>query len=448
VSLAIGLGVFGCAPPEPPAHLVLISVDTLRADRLGVYGNPLDLTPAIDRLAEGCTRFDAAYAAAPVTLPSTAALMTSRHPEELGITGNHTRLRLEAVTLAEWLHEAGWRTGAVVGAYVLRPAAGIHQGFDEFDAHFPQKEAVRKAPERIASTTTVAALEMLDRFTEAPQKPLFLWVHYQDPHGPYTPPEPVRAADLEWEREEPDGRKKLSRSRTWAGRGTIPIYQYIAPQREAAWYRAAYDGEVRFMDREVGRLLEGLEAAGVRDRALVVFTADHGENLGEHNYWFSHGELLSEPSLRIPLLVCVPGQSSHARTDTVSILDVTPTVLARLGLPSLAGARGRDLSANTNPAAKPAAIFSTTSEASRRPSAGLVAGKYKYVRASEAPNRSEALYELPDDTTDRAASLPDVLEDVRARFDRWYGELSPSEPQQQQLSPEEREALEALGYGE
>jgi arylsulfatase A-like enzyme len=138
----------------------VISVDTLRRDRVGAYGCPLGLTPAIDGLAATSVRFTAAYAPAPFTLPSMAAFMTGRYPEEIGVVGNSTAVLANVTTLAGWLKARGWRTGAVVSNHVLHRISGMDVGFDESDATFPEREAVRRLPERTATDTTTAALAM------------------------------------------------------------------------------------------------------------------------------------------------------------------------------------------------------------------------------------------------------------------------------------------------
>jgi arylsulfatase A-like enzyme len=154
------LATCGGAPP-PPDVLLLITVDTLRADRLGAFGSPLGLTPNLDALAEESALFTAAYAATPFTLPSLSALMTGRHPEELGIFRNESVLPETVPTLASELRDRGWQTQAVVSNFILRRSSGIGSGFDVFDDEFPQLEAVRKWPERIATGTTDAALRLL-----------------------------------------------------------------------------------------------------------------------------------------------------------------------------------------------------------------------------------------------------------------------------------------------
>src|SRR5689334_3975070 len=203
VTLAGLVPLAGCR--TPPARLVLlVSVDTLRADRLGAYGSTLGLTPRLDRFASEGVVFETTYAAASFTLPSLGALLTSRYPEEIGIAGNSTVLAAGAPVLAGALGNRGFRTAAVVSNYVLRPASGFGAGFETYDATFPQREALRPVPERTAPETTAAALRALDALRATGGDRLFLWVHYQDPHGPYAPPDALRSRALEMENKAAD----------------------------------------------------------------------------------------------------------------------------------------------------------------------------------------------------------------------------------------------------
>jgi arylsulfatase len=325
--LAIALAA-GCRDAAgPPHHLVLITVDTLRADRLEAYGGALGLTPHLDALARQSEVFFRAYAPSSFTLPSVSAIMTGRYPQELGIWKNESGVPASASTLASELRGRGWRTGAVVSSFVLRKRSGMAAGFDLFDDVLPQREAVRKWPERIAGDTTAAALGVLEDCTAGADTRCFLWVHYQDPHGPYAPPGDRRRRFLEAEREAPDGRRLLP-VRGGAPLGTIPPYQFLEGRRDVAFYRAGYDAEVQYMDEEVGRLLDAFAERGLAKRTAVVFAADHGEALGEGDYWFAHGEFLTDSLVRVPLLIRDPRRSPRRREDLVSLVDLYPTLLA------------------------------------------------------------------------------------------------------------------------
>ncbi len=301
---------WGCwsAPPD----VLLVTVDTLRADHLGAYGSRLGLTPRLDALASESVVFERAYAPSSYTLPSMVALLTGRWPEEAGVDYNTHRLG-DVETLAERLHASGWRTGAVVSNYVLGPRSGLQRGFEHYDVELDARERVRGLLERTARGTTDAALSMLDRLLEAPRRPVFLWIHYQDPHGPYTPPPGFRERQLPAARREPGGRRRLPVAGE-DGFGGIPPYQLLPGGRgEVGFYRAGYRGEIAHVDEQIGRLLDGVAARVGRGGVSLVFAADHGEALGESDLWFAHGERLIEPLVRVPLWVRFAGGARPAR---------------------------------------------------------------------------------------------------------------------------------------
>jgi arylsulfatase len=428
--------------------LLLVTVDTLRADHVGAYG-ATGLTPALDALAAESVVFERAYAPASCTLPSIAALMTSRYPEELGIESNMSALP-PATTLASWLRERGWRTGAVVSNLVLRRSSGVDAGFGRFDDQMRQRERVREAPERTAVNTTRAALKLLGELVSGGRSPVFLWVHYQDPHGPYTPPPGTRRRFLKAEQQAPDGRRELPLSDGVSGLGALPTYQVVQDRREVAFYRAGYKGEVAYTDQAFGELLAGLEQRGL-GRAVVVFTADHGESLGEEDYWFAHGERLHEPLVRVPLIVRGSGRAPGRRTDVASLLDLFPTLAALAGVPAPAGLRGRDLFA-TGAETQASAVYMSTLEVARAPQRALVAQGYHYLVDGETgdgptPALRERLFRLGAGARDMAASEASSLAAMRTAIRSARASLqSTGTTARQELSPEDLEGLAALGY--
>jgi arylsulfatase len=422
-----------------PRHLVVISVDTLRLDRLGAYGSQLGLTPAIDDLAATSVRFTAAYAAAPFTLASMAAFMTGRYPEEIGVVANAAVVPPDVTTLAGWLKARGWRTGGVVSNPALRNLSGIHSGFYYYDATFPQREAVRRLPERTAIDTTTAALAMLEKLAARQTAPVFLWVHFQDPHGPYTPPDDLRDRHLATERRAVDGARRLAASDGDRGFGTIPHYQFQPEHDEVAYYRAGYDGEVEYMDRELGRLLAALPRYLPPAETVIVFTADHGEGLGEDDYWFAHGEYLSDPLVHVPLVVRIPGRRPTTRDDVVSLVDVFPSLARLLGVDVPAGIRGRDLFAPGAAAAQGFAYLATLRESSV-PRFGFVRGRVRYVVSLESGGAGGGV--LPARDGSGSEDRPDLSAELTA-FRRSLRSVPPAE---QILSPPERQHLRDLGY--
>jgi arylsulfatase A-like enzyme/Tfp pilus assembly protein PilF len=278
-------------------NVLLVTVDTLRADRLGCYGFGLAHTPAIDRLAEEGVRCTDAASSAPITLPAHASIMTGLYPPAHGVRDNgNYALGPDAVTLAERLGAAGYRTAAFVSAAVLTRSYGLDQGFGVYDDDLWSEDTppLFMIRERPARRTTDRTLRWLDDWKKhADGDPFFLWVHFFDPHQPLNPV----SADL----------------------------AAIAP--------TPYDAEIAEADRGVGRLVEWLRQEGVLDETLVVFTADHGESLDEHGEP-THGIFVYDSTIHVPLIWRLPGVLAGNRTYGAPVrhIDIAPTVLSVLGL--------------------------------------------------------------------------------------------------------------------
>jgi len=281
---------------EAPPDILLITLDTTRADHLGAYGDARARTPNLDRLAAGGVLFERAITAAPLTLPAHASLLTARYPFAHGVrnNGNFT-LDAAAPTLATALHDAGYRTGAFVSAFVLDRRYGLARGFDRYDDRL---ELERRGGD------TAAALDRWLAETAGDPRPFFAWLHLYDPHDPYDPPAPFAAA--------------------FADR--------------------PYDGEIAYDDEVVGGVLARLGAREPRDRPTIVAVAgDHGESLGEHGE-ATHGLFVYEAAIRIPMILRGPHLAAGARVPAlVRTIDLAPTLLDAAGLPPLARADGRSL---------------------------------------------------------------------------------------------------------
>jgi len=351
----LALLLFVCASscdgrkPTPSVHslpnVLLISIDTLRADRVGRRGSEGSLTPHLDTLAARGVRFTHASAPRAKTTPSLASVMTGLYPHEHGVRDLARPLAGRAEggpsTLAEAFAEGGWRTAAIVGNYVLRrELAGLERGFERWIEELPDVDGVPPddVPQRRATSLTDGALELL-LGADAVPGPWFVWLHYMDPHGAYdAPPEYVRpsappasARDLV-----PDPARPAPQGVTpWIATYNVLDDERVGERIDADAVRARYDAEVRYVDAELGRLLQGLESASVdRDTWIIVF-ADHGESLGENHYWFEHGRSDSEATVRVPLLIVPPrgarGPVGERRGD-IALADLYPTVLELVGL--------------------------------------------------------------------------------------------------------------------
>jgi arylsulfatase A-like enzyme len=331
LAAALLLALAACARAPRPS-VVLITIDTLRADHLGCYGYTRPTSPHIDALARQSVLFEHAYTTLPRTTQSVASIMTGRYPKTHGARGLFSTLPDTNLTLAEILHARGYATAAVVSNTFLRPGQGFEQGFDVYDN--PEERWDSDS----APAITTAAIRWLDARHD--DRPFFLWVHYLDPHWSYQPPAPWDTAfDPAFE-----GRFTLyddiEAGRVSKGR---VIFGNVLSQREVDHVIALYDGEIAATDASVGTLLGRLD--GVPGPLLVALTADHGESLGEHGYHFAHGEYLYQPGLHVPLLLRYPGAiAPGTRTaGAAENVDVAPTILTLLGIDRMQGAEGRPL---------------------------------------------------------------------------------------------------------
>jgi arylsulfatase A-like enzyme/Tfp pilus assembly protein PilF len=401
-----------CGQPPGP-NVLLITVDTLRADRLGCYGFALAQTPAIDALAARGVRCRNAVTVAPLTLPAHASILTGLYPPAHGVRDNGAyALGDQVTTLAERLRQAGWETRAFVSALVLDRQYNLAQGFEGYDDDLWSEDAppLFMIRERPADRTAARVLAWLEHRSTG--RPFFAWVHFFDPHQPYR---------------------------------TAPGDRVLAPTR--------YDAEIAGVDRAVGRMTEVLTHQGLLDDTLVVLTADHGESLGEHGEE-THGLFIYDATLRVPLIWRHPRLLPPGTTydGPVRAVDVVPTMLAALGLPGRDETQGVDLLPALQgraPAPElPQYAESLLSEAGfgMAPLHGLRVGTYKWVRAPEPE-----LYDLaadPDELRNIYSSAPEVA----ARLDRELETILVAsrrfavEPVASPLDARMLETLQALGY--
>jgi arylsulfatase A-like enzyme len=308
-------------------NVLLITIDTLRFDHLGCYGYRRRTTPAVDSLAADGVLFTHAYAQRPKTSPNFACLLTGTYPQRHGVRRTKRPLPGSAFTLAEVLQSEGYATCGVVTNGNLFPAFGFDQGFDEYEYGHGGAQA-----------GTEIALDWLE---QGGRGPFFLWVHHTDPHTPYRPPAPyddVFVDEVEY------GNHPLEIVKGDPLGGIHPGLLIEGPL-DLDYYISQYDGEIAYTDYWVGKMLEGLRAHGLAQNTLVVFTADHGESLGEHEYYFEHGLLAYDQSARIPLIFSLPGGMGRGALEThvFESVDLMPTVMDLLGMESPITCQGRSV---------------------------------------------------------------------------------------------------------
>lgn len=401
---------------EARPNVLLVTVDTLRADHVGCYGHPGAQTPTLDGLAARGVRFATAVAHAPLTAPSHASILTGLVPVRHGVRDNGGfALPGQVPTLAEAFRKAGYRTAAFVSGFPLDHRYGLDRGFDVYDDHLPNGDDPRRAPyvERPADQTTDAVLRWLEGQTAevkaggGQRSAWFAWLHYFDPHAPYEPPG------------------------EWAGR---------FPGRP-------YDGEIAFVDSQLGRLLGWLDEHGERSRTLVLVTADHGESLGEHGEQ-THGIFIYDATLRVPWIMAGPGVPAAGVAQTVGRgVDVAPTLLDYAHLPTPGSLDGRSLRpavAGGSMSDEPAyaeSLFASL-HLGWAPLHGLRTAQWKLV---DAP-RPE-LYALAEDsgeTRDRFDERSEVAQPLRRQLESILSVKSPES--RIDAGSDAAERLRALGY--
>jgi arylsulfatase A-like enzyme len=336
------VGAAACSPDERASEarsVLLITLDTVRADRLSSYGYATSTTPNIDAIGQRGVRFEYAFSTSCRTAPSHASILTGLYPSFNSIDTENSRFKLgrRFSTLAELVRNEGIQTAAVVGNPVLSRDLGLAQGFHSYDDRFPGRVLNRPYSEKTAEVAADAAIAQLETFGD---RPFFFWLHLQDPHGPYTPPDrfaaTTKASDLTDE--------VLEAGEDLSGLGAIPQYQILGAERRLAEYSRLYDAELRYLDHELGRVLDALDSLRLANRTLVVLTADHGEAFGEDGYYLAHGHGLSLDQTRVPLLIAGPGvRTGQVHDGAVSNLDVFATVLDFMGIVDVDRQQSRSL---------------------------------------------------------------------------------------------------------
>jgi arylsulfatase A-like enzyme/tetratricopeptide (TPR) repeat protein len=429
---ALGFWWFRRAPRDPRAlvrrlwagqgvekpNVVLITLDTTRADRLGCYGYAQARTPNLDALARDGVLFAQAASTAPLTQPAHSSMMTGMYPTFHGVRINgNMALSREQKTIAEALSEKGYQTGAFIGAFVLDGRWGLNQGFQVYDDRFDlekHKHLDLGSVQRPANQVVDAALAWLEG---RKQGPFMAWIHLYDAHTPYEPPEPFLSE--------------------YGPRGLAGLY----------------DGEIAFADQQVGRLVSWLQANGLDKKTVVVIMGDHGEGLGSHGEG-THGYFVYDYAMRVPFLVATPfTELQGVRVESqVSAVDVYPTVLALTGIDPAPRVNGRSLlPVMLDPKTETAAYaygesMTPSLQFGWSPLHYLRSSRYKLIKAP----RPE-LYDLsadPEETTNVFARHPEVARDLMEKLDRLVEETARGAPtpEQADLDKKTLESLAALGY--
>jgi choline-sulfatase len=425
-----GVRSSGTKPTKPP-NIILITLDTTRADRMGFLGSQRGLTPNLDALAKQSVVFTRAYAQVPLTTPSHAALLTGTYPQFSHLEDLGAPLGKDLPYLPDLLHKHGYHTAAFLGAYILDPAAaapGFDRGFDLYDADFHQRkpgEDRYKSVERRAEDVANRALGWLSRHQ---QRPFFIWLHFYDAHDPYDPPEPFKT-------------------------------HYAA---------APYDGEIAYTDSIVGSFVEVLRKHGLYQNSVIAIAADHGEAFGEHGEE-RHGMFLYDETIHVPLLLKLPAERLEGKRveERVALAEVAPSLLEAAGIPAPATMQAKSLFPMIEmakiDAAKMDAAKSTAGDKGKTPERPVYSetnyahrafgwselrswrtGKYLYVQAPK-----QELYDQssdPDAVKNIAPAAKAVADTLESQLADFQQKTSSVRSEQTKLDPTQAEKLRALGY--
>src|SRR5205809_3453465 len=411
--LTSSFAVGNAAQAATPANVVFITIDTLRPDHLGCYGDKQIRTPNIDTLAADGTRFERAYTAVPVTLPSHTVIFTGTYPT---LSGVHdfaaNKLSPTQATLASVLKDNGYTTGAVIGSAVLDSRFGLNHGFDFYYDHFDFNRLQESNLDEMERPGNIVADVTLDWLSKNYQKKFFLWMHLYDPHYPYRPPPP-----------------------------------YSEQYKDRP-----YDGEIVFADAQVGRLIEFLKNKSLYQNTLIILSGDHGESLGEHGEK-THGFFIYNATLHVPLIIHLPGDM-HARTvqNLVNLADIMPTVLAALNIQLPAHVQGQSLLPIISPKKEDnarslyAETFLPRLHFNWSELRGVETENYHFINAPKPK-----LYDLsidPADTHKPLAVEKAVTEEMRVRLAKLIQQYTAGQELAEKtgLDPVLMERLKSLGY--
>jgi len=459
--------------------IVLITMDTVRADHLSVYGYKADTTPALKALASRATLYAHAMSAADTTLASHASMFTGLYPSQHGSHNDHVwplprPLDPGIPTLAARLAASGYRTVGVVANFGnLGTSLGLDRGFQYYDPraavrfllddparnHFLRQGVNRllqrltgtelaEVPYRRAADINHAVVPLLDEVTAGP-RPFFLFVNYMDAHWPYRPPPPF---DTKF-----GGRRARSiamadfyrtASDVMAGRRTLA-------DAERADLQSQYDGGIANIDQQIGALVERLEQFDLFDNCLLIVTADHGEAFGEHGL-VEHGVSVYGDQIHVPLIVKYPHQRTPSRvTDAVSGVDLMPTILDVAGQAVPSETEGRSLPRGGESSASPRVVFSESHPGPglferyarfRRIERAIVTDGLKLIVSTAGKRELYDLEDDPEDARDLAAARPEVAQRLDRVVNRWVATVKPSDGGSRTLDPKTVERLKSLGY--
>jgi len=436
--LAISILLWGCsgnpAGKDMP-NIILITIDTLRADHLHCYGYEYETSPNLDRFAAQSTLFEFAYTPIPKTSAAFCSMMTGLHPFIHKCAPNRGTVNPRLTTLAEALTAKGYRTEAVVANANLSKKFKFDQGFSTY------VEVWNRIATKEESSPFITG-KLLEFLESSPKQPFFIWANYIEPHTPYLPPaEHIQAR--------PPGRDiRDVKPRLIAG------MQREMNQKghfEEGHFIALYDGAVHYVDSQIGRVLDRIEKSGLYENSIVIISADHGEDLGERNFYFNHGPLTFNAASRVPLMIRWPGKPPRRVHRVVSIMDITPTLFQALNIPAPSyPLQGRNLF--TDRTQRRLKLFGQLG------TFGMVAGHHHYVEVIPqlqrqlglAPKYIFNILKDPYETQNLAEEFSNLADSLSKEFKAYFSRHGYMNAKQKTKSPEltekEKRDLKTLGY--
>jgi arylsulfatase A-like enzyme/Tfp pilus assembly protein PilF len=399
----------------PPAYnLILISIDTVRADYLQIYNSKGAPTPNLSKIANRAYLFTNVIAQVPFTLPSHSTMLTGTYPVKHRVQENiGVKLDESAITLAEVLKENGYQTAGFIGALVLESGTGIEQGFDTFDDAFVREDKVtedRSGTQKDGVSVKRSFMNWLDH--RQTNSPFFSFIHFYDPHTPYNPPAPFRPTEND--------------------------------------PRALYRGELQYVDTIIGELVEDLSRRQLLNRTILVITSDHGEMLGEHGE-NGHGFYVYQEALRVPLLIALPDRSKGTSNEVLELVDLMPTVLDLLKIPVPKTVQGKSFAQhltgkNSSSGFAYAESLTASLHFGAAPLLSMQDFRYKYI---ESPQPE--LYDLKEDAQELnniAEKRKEIANKMKTALQEFLSKNKDdsAKPAEREISPEQQEQLAALGY--
>lgn len=415
--------VFVLAASAAQPDIYFITMDTIRADRLGFYGFGYNTTPNLDALAEEARVFDNAICEVPLTGPSFGSVLSSRYPRLTGMTRNGIRMPDHVPLIQEQFQDAGYETVCVQSNWTLKAdLSGLNRGFDFYEDTFKQRRWIFFTTERDADDVTSIALDILSK--RDPDKPLFAWFHYSDPHAPY---ESHRRFDV--------------------------AREFDHDERRVEKVNERYASEIAFTDDQIGRLLEAIP----KENTYIVFFGDHGESLYEHDY-LGHGRHVYQPGLHIPLFVYGPGIEPGRDAREVRGIDVGPTLLSLAGIEPAESMMGRELNGMWEASLRPRVIetyggavidlpgIRSLMEDDPPQRQAVLYGEWKLILGEGEP----LLFNLkadPQELENVAADHQQTVLELRAMIEEWSAKYPQSaDAEAVELTDEDVDALRTLGY--